>query len=102
MGGGARGGTPAHCLGRRIERQKNIYYKIHHSLKWLPVDDFKRNNQPKTGGHEGGEHGGDMRQAGCMGDVRLHRFGGNKVQIEWINMLGLLLMRVGGIVGMLL
>ncbi len=24
-------------------------YKIHPGLKWPPVDDFKRNNQPKTG-----------------------------------------------------
>ncbi len=24
--------------------------KKHHGLKWPPVDDFKRNNQPKTSG----------------------------------------------------
>jgi hypothetical protein len=70
VGGGARGGTPSHRLGRRIERRKNIYYKIHRGLKWPPIGKSTHDNQPKIGSRSRGEHGGDMQRAGRMGDVR--------------------------------
>jgi hypothetical protein len=57
-------------LGQQIDQQKNIKYKIHRGLKWPPVDDYQHNNQPKTGSRNRGEHGGDMRRAGRMGDVQ--------------------------------
>jgi hypothetical protein len=31
-----------------------IEQKKHHGLKWLPVDDYQRNNQLKTGGRDKG------------------------------------------------
>jgi len=37
--------------GELIDKKK---YKIHRGLKWPPVDDFKRNNQQKTSGCDGG------------------------------------------------
>ncbi len=76
VGGGARGGTPSHRLGHRIEQQKRNKYKIHRGFKWLLVDDFKRNNQPKTGGRNGKEYGGEVRQAGGVREVQFHCFDG--------------------------
>ncbi len=55
---------------------KNIKYKKHHGLKWMPVDDFKCNNQQKTGGQDGEEFGVKVRRAGGMGEAQFHCFGG--------------------------
>ena len=75
-GQGARGGTPSHCLGCRIEQQKINKYKIHRGLKWPLVNDFKCNNQPKIGGRDGEVYGGEVQQAGGAGEVHIHCFGG--------------------------
>ena len=45
------------CLDRRIKRRNNGNNKIHAALKWLLVDNFIRNNQPKTSGKGGGANG---------------------------------------------
>jgi hypothetical protein len=42
-----------------MERQKNQYEK-HHGIKWPPIDHFAHNNQPKTGGRDGGEYEGEI------------------------------------------
>ena len=42
----------------------------------LPIDHFTRNNQPKTGGHNGGEYDGEAQQAGGAGEAQYHGFGG--------------------------
>jgi hypothetical protein len=47
-------------MGHQMERQKN-QYEIHHGLKWLPIDHFTHNNQPKTGGCGEGEYEGEIR-----------------------------------------
>ena len=56
-GGEARGGTPSNHLDHRIERQKNKVHKIHAGLCRLMVNNFIRNNQPKTCGKGRGWNG---------------------------------------------
>ncbi len=75
-GWGACGGTPSHCLGRRTERCKNNRNTKHGGIYWPPIGRPKQNNQPKTGSHDGGEHGGDMQRAGHMEEALCHHFGG--------------------------
>ena len=41
----------------------------------LPIDDFPHNNQPKIGGWDGGEYGGEVRRAGGTGEAHVHCFG---------------------------
>ena len=41
-----------------------------------PIEHFTHNNQPKTGGRDGGEYGGKVRQVGGAGGARYHCFGG--------------------------
>ncbi len=76
MGGGVRGETLSHCLGCQMEQLTNNENKIHGGVNQPPIGGPKHNNQPKTGGHNGGEHGGDMQRAGCVGEARWHHFGG--------------------------
>ncbi len=40
---------------------------------------FKCKNQPKTGGHDGGEKGEEIWQGESMGKAWFHHFGGKKV-----------------------
>jgi hypothetical protein len=54
---------------------------IHGGIYWLPIGRPKHNNQPKTGGQDGGEHGGDMQRARGVGGVQFHHFGGI---VSWI------------------
>ena len=72
--GGAR-------LGHRMEQHKNNENKIHGGVNRPPIGGPKHNNQPKTGVRNGGEHVGDMRQVGSVGEVRCHHFGGI---VSWI------------------
>ena len=69
-GGGARGETLSHRLGRRMELPKINENNIHGGVNWPPIGKSTHDNQPKTGSRSRGEHGGDMRRAGRMGDVR--------------------------------
>ncbi len=48
---------------------KKLKKTIHGGIYWPPIGGPKHNNQPKTGGIDGGEHGGDMRQAGRVGEA---------------------------------
>ena len=72
-GGGGRWETLSHHLGRQMEQRKNNEKKY--------IGGPKHNNQPKTGGRGGGEHGGDMQRVGRVREVRCHHFGGI---VSWI------------------
>jgi hypothetical protein len=80
-GGGACGETLSRRLGRQMEQHKNYKNTIHGGIYWPPIGKPKHNNQPKTGGRDGGEHGGDIRRAGHVGEARCHHFGG---VVSWI------------------
>ena len=69
-GGGAHGETLSHRLGRQMELLKINENNIHGGVNWLPIGKSTHDNQPKIGNCNRWEHGGDMRQAGRMGDVR--------------------------------
>ncbi len=77
-----RAGQGSHRLGRRIEQRKINENEIHHSLRWTPVDDFQRNNQPKIGVCNTGEYGGEVQRAGGAGKCGVIVFGGGEVQRE--------------------
>jgi hypothetical protein len=62
--GGAYGGAPWHCFGRRTSNKKNIQSKIWHDLRWLAFDDAAHNNQPKTCGHDGAGLREEVRPGG--------------------------------------
>jgi hypothetical protein len=47
-------------LGRQKEQRKKYKNIIHGGIYWSPIGKPKHNNQPKTGGRDGGEHGGDI------------------------------------------
>jgi len=40
-----------------------------------PIEHFTHNNQPKTGGRDGGDYEGEARRAGGAVEARYHRFG---------------------------
>ncbi len=69
MGGRAHGVTPLHRLGRRIEHQKLNKHEIHHGLRQPSINNGSHNNQPKTGCCNGGKYGGEVRQAGHVGEA---------------------------------
>ncbi len=69
-GGGAHGETLSHRLGPRMKLPKINENIIHGGINWPPFGKSTHDNQPKTGSRNRGKHGGDMRQAGCMGAVR--------------------------------
>ena len=41
--------------------------KIRRGLRWPPIGKKSHNNQPKTGGRNGGDYGGEARRAGGTG-----------------------------------
>ena len=59
-GGGAHGETLSHRLGRRMEQCKNDKNTIHCGIYQPPIGKPKHNNQPKIGGRDGRDHGGDI------------------------------------------
>ena len=63
-------------FGCRIDWQKLTKEKIHLGHRRPPIKHFTHNNQPKTGGRDGGEYGGKMRQVGGVGEAQYHRVGG--------------------------
>ncbi len=65
-------------LNRATQKNEN---KIHGGVNRPPIGGSKHNNQPKTGGRDGGEYGGDMRRAGRVGEAQCHHFGG---VVNWI------------------
>jgi hypothetical protein len=68
-------------LGCQIERRKNYKNTIHGGIYWPPIGKPKHNNHSKTGDRDGGEHGGDIQQAGHVGEARGHHLGG---VVSWI------------------
>ena len=52
-----------HCLGKKLSNNEK---KIHHGLKRLQTIEFPHNNQPKTGGHGGGEQGKEAQPLGSV------------------------------------
>jgi hypothetical protein len=69
-------GTLYYCLGHQMERQKIKKIKIHHGLRWPPINDLLCNNQPKTGFHDGGGYEGEVRRVRGAGEALCHHFGG--------------------------
>jgi hypothetical protein len=65
-------------LGRQTERRKIKFIKIRRGLKQPPIDQTSHNNQPKTGGRDGGDYGGEARRVGGVGKRRPIVWGG-----EW-------------------
>ncbi len=51
-------------------------YEKHHGIKWPQIDHFAHNNQPITGGHDGGEYEGEIRRAGGGGGSTVLSFWG--------------------------
>ncbi len=74
VGEGARGETPSYFLGRRTERQKKKkkYGMALNARRTMNI----HNIQPKTGGRNGGDNGGEVQQAGHAGEAQYHRFEG--------------------------
>ena len=68
-GGGALEEMLSHRLGRRMEQHKNNENKIQGGVNQPPIGGPKHNNQPKTGGRNIGEHRGDIRRAGRLGEA---------------------------------
>ena len=60
-----------------MEQRKNNENKIHGGVNWPPIGGPKHNNQPKTGGRDGGEHGGDMQRVGRVGEAQCQSFWGH-------------------------
>jgi hypothetical protein len=52
-----------------VEQRKNNENKIHDGINQPTIGGPKHNNQPKIGSRNGGEHGGDMRQTGRVGEA---------------------------------
>jgi len=77
---GSRGGTPSNRLGRQIERRKINENEIQHGLRWLPINEIVHNNQPKTGGRDGGDYGGEAQRAGGAGKRDIIVFGRGRSQ----------------------
>jgi len=67
----AHGETPFHRLGQIINK-----HEIHHGLRQPLINNGSHHNQPKTGSRDGGKYGEDVRQAGRVGEVQYHHFGG--------------------------
>ena len=61
---------------------KKIKIKIHRGLRWPSIIKKTLNNQPKTGGRDGWDFGGEARRAGGAEKRDTIVFGGGKVQRE--------------------
>jgi hypothetical protein len=69
VGGSVHGETLFQRLGRQIERQKIKKHEIHHGLRQPLINNGSHNNQPKTGSRDGGKYGGEVQQAGRVGEA---------------------------------
>ena len=58
------------------QTMKTKLIKIRRGLEWPPIDKITHNNQPKTGGRNGGDYGGEAQQAEGAGEARYHYFYG--------------------------
>ena len=61
---------------------KKKLIKIRRGLRWPLIDKKTHNNQPKTGGRDGVDYGGEARQVGGVGKRDTIIFGGGEVQRE--------------------
>ncbi len=64
------GGRRIIVWGWQIERQKNKKMKYTVAFGRPPINNGSHNNQPKTGFHNGGEYGADVRRLGGGGGKR--------------------------------
>ena len=55
-------------------------HEIHCGLRQPPHDEFPHNNQPKVGGRNGGEYGGEVQQVGGVWERDTIVFGGGEVK----------------------
>ncbi len=60
--------------GWQIKQQKNKKMKYTVAFGRLPINNGSHNNQPKTGVHDGGEYGEDVRRLGGAGGSMLPLF----------------------------
>jgi len=65
--GGTCWGAFRYRLGAAHEVTKNKKNKIRRGLRWPPIGKKTHNNQPKTGGCDGGDYGREERRAGGVG-----------------------------------
>ena len=56
-GGWSAWGNAVPLFGMSNGAMQNNEYKIHGGKNWLPIGGPKHNNQPRTGGRDGGYHG---------------------------------------------
>jgi hypothetical protein len=70
MGGGR------HAIIWPLNSSTKINEKIPLGYRWLTIDHFTHNNQPKTGGRNRGECGGKVRREGGVGEMQSDRFWG--------------------------
>jgi hypothetical protein len=61
-------------VANRGAKNKKMKYTI--AFEWPPIDNGSHNNQPKTGGCNGGEYGEDVRWSGGMGGSMIPLFWG--------------------------
>jgi hypothetical protein len=62
--------------------EKTKIIKILRGLRWLPINQYTHNNQPKTGGRDGGDYGGEARRVGGARKCNIIIFGGAKVKVD--------------------
>ena len=63
-------GSLSYCLGRRMEASdKKKKDGLGPGHRRPPIGNFTHNNQPKTGGRDGGDYEGEARQAGGAGEA---------------------------------
>jgi len=64
---GSAGGDTIQSFGAANGATKNKKNNLHRGLRLPPINNNTHNNQPKTGGRNGGDYGGDARRAGGTG-----------------------------------
>jgi hypothetical protein len=57
------------------EQQKKLRDGLGLGHRRPPIKNFTHNNQPKTGGRNGGDYEGEVQQAGGTGEAQYHCFG---------------------------
>jgi hypothetical protein len=70
------GGRRIIVWGWQIEQQKNKKRKYTVAFGRPMIDNGSHNNQPKTGVHNGGEYGEDVRRSGGTGGSTIPLFWG--------------------------
>jgi hypothetical protein len=66
------------CVGEEVRLGRNVWGGRLPGLgpgrRRPPIENFTHNNQPKTGGRDGGDYEGEARRAGGAREARYLRF----------------------------